>query len=94
MNGNFIIDGKEITLGIHPEHIQDSEDSSIYAKVDTVELLGSESIVYAYIKNHIIFFRTDVNHAYVTDQVIQLHFDINKNHFFDSETGIRIRENN
>ncbi|MED4455144.1 sn-glycerol-3-phosphate ABC transporter ATP-binding protein UgpC [Metabacillus fastidiosus] len=86
--------GKEITLGIRPEHIHDDQDSSIHAKVDTVELLGSESIVYAYIKNHIIFFRTDVNHRYVTDQAIQLHFDVNKIHFFDSETGIRIRENN
>ncbi|WP_369690810.1 TOBE domain-containing protein [Metabacillus fastidiosus] len=76
---------------MRPEHIQDSKDSFIDVKVDTIELLGSESIVYAYIKNHIIFFRTDVNHTYVTDQVIHLHFDVNKIHFFDSETGIRIR---
>ena len=41
----------EITLGIRPEHLSQSENALINLKVDLVEQLGSDNLVYGQIKN-------------------------------------------
>lgn len=85
---------KQVTLGIRPEHIDATENSLIPARVDVIELLGAESIVHVYIQKQLISFRTNVQHNYFTDQLINIDIDTDQAHFFDIDTGNRIREIN
>ena len=41
----------EVTLGIRPEHLIESENGLINLKVELVEQLGSDNLVYGHIKN-------------------------------------------
>lgn len=90
--------GKEVIFGIRPEDIHDElivvesyKNSSITAKINVAELLGSEIMVYSRIGDQDFIARIDARHDIRAGEELTVAFDMNKAHFFDSETEIRIR---
>ncbi|ATV02521.1 sugar ABC transporter ATP-binding protein [Bacillus velezensis] len=90
--------GKDVIFGIRPEDIHDElivvesyKKSSITAKINVAELLGSEIMVYSRIGDQDFIARIDARHDIRAGEELTVAFDMNKAHFFDSETEIRIR---
>jgi len=90
-------EGKNVVLGIRPEHIHDQKaqkekfaDGLVNMVVDVAELLGAETNVYAEIGGTAITAkvtaRTDIN---IGDE-IELAFDLSTVHFFDPESEKRL----
>lgn len=90
--------GKEVIFGIRPEDIHDElvvvesyKNSSIKAKINVAELLGSEIMIYSQIDNQDFIARIDARLDIQSGDELTVAFDMNKGHFFDSETEVRIR---
>ncbi len=90
--------GKEVYLGIRPEDIylpdispKDSNIQSVKARVDFVETLGNEILVY---------YNTEHGNAFISrippynppqsGDVLELHFNMDKVHIFDRETEMNL----
>jgi len=89
---------KPVKFGIRPEDIHDepvfiqsSEGTSFETKVTVSELHGSEVMVYSTFENQEFISKLDARNDYQPGDIIRLAIDMNKAHFFDTETGIRIR---
>ncbi|WP_213974356.1 ABC transporter ATP-binding protein [Tepidanaerobacter acetatoxydans] len=88
---------KEIILGIRPEDIHDEAafldyfpEYCLNAKVDVIELLGSETFLYLTVQGNSLTARVDPrSNAHVGD-TIKIGFDMNKLHLFDKTTKNRI----
>jgi multiple sugar transport system ATP-binding protein len=85
--------GKEIIMGIRPDNIRDEEvyiesmpDSVAQAKVDVVEMLGSETLLYLNINNQSFTARVNPRTKTRAGDVIKVAFDANRLHLFDKET--------
>ena len=77
-------------LGIRPEHLDVGQDGWA-VKVETVELLGAERLVYARLGNEQIIIRTDEEKpAPATDSIIHVKPREERLHWFNAETGKRI----
>ncbi|MGL4772728.1 MAG: ABC transporter ATP-binding protein [Clostridium sp.] len=91
---NYI--GKEVSLGIRPEHISTSltgegiDNLSIKGKVETVELLGAESYIYAKCGENNIVIRVNGASTAKYDDNITLTLNTSKTHIFDKETEEQI----
>lgn len=90
-------EGKEVYLGIRPEHIHDELvflDSYPHAQatlvVEVAELLGSEILLYSKIEGQHVAAKIDARTDVSIGQQIKVAFDMNKAHFFDKETENRI----
>lgn len=90
--------GKEVIFGIRPEDIHDElivvesyKSSSIKAKINVAELLGSEIMIYSQIDNQDFIARIDARLDIQSGDELTVAFDMNKAHFFDGETEVRIR---
>ncbi|GAB4071858.1 hypothetical protein GCM10028778_00030 [Barrientosiimonas marina] len=88
---------KCMVLGIRPEAIHDepafinaSPDTSFSAVIDTVELLGAETCLYARLNDYELTVRVSSNARYDTGDTIKLAFDMTKASFFDADTENRI----
>lgn len=79
--------GQKVLFGIRPENIK-LASTGIKAKVDVVEHLGSETIIYAEVagldSNVIVKIPTDYD--IVEGRELFLAFDMEKGHLFDAET--------
>lgn len=89
---------KEVTIGIRPEDVHDellfleaSPGSTFTAKIDVVELMGAEIVLYSSINGQSLTARIDSRTDIKSGHSIDLAFDMNKVHFFDIETELRIR---
>jgi multiple sugar transport system ATP-binding protein len=89
---------KPITLGIRPEDIHDeplflemSPGSTFTTKIDVVELMGAETILYTTINEQNMIARIDSRTDTKAGQSLALALDMNKAHFFDHDTEVRIR---
>ncbi|MDZ7374025.1 MAG: sn-glycerol-3-phosphate ABC transporter ATP-binding protein UgpC [candidate division KSB1 bacterium] len=85
--------GKEVTLGIRPEHIHPrheldgvEEAVSIDAMVDVVEPMGSEIYLYFTAGGSNFVARLPAMHTLREGEVLSLAFDMRKAHFFDKDT--------
>ncbi len=79
----------EVVLGIRPEDIDISENSSensIKAKIDIVELMGREVYVHMKINNNTLIAITKPSHALKTGIEVYLTFNDQKIHLFNKET--------
>jgi len=86
--------GKEVIFGIRPEHIQDRmycvdpiSDNCFMARVDFVEPMGSEMIVYIGIGQTSIVAKVNPRTSAREDSEIGIHIDMDCVHIFDKETG-------
>ncbi|MBQ0009159.1 MAG: ATP-binding cassette domain-containing protein [Firmicutes bacterium] len=87
-------EGKEIILGIRPEHIYTADDKSISSKsekfdvcIDISELLGSESIVYGMCNEQKVLMKLSSKIDIKPNDTISCVYDTDCVHFFDAETG-------
>ena len=78
---------EKVLFGIRPENIKLGKEG-IKAKVDVVEHLGSETIVYAEVAGlaQNVIVKIPTNHEIVDGMDVFLVFDMEKAHLFDAET--------
>jgi len=86
--------GKEIILGIRPEHFEPAEENAAMVKltVDHVELLGADTLVHGHFgkdKTSLTVRRPDVQH-FKKHAILPLVVPPQKLHLFDKERGTRI----
>ncbi|TAA73467.1 ABC transporter ATP-binding protein [Planococcus salinarum] len=91
-------DGRPIVLGIRPEHIHvNNEDladlpaSEFEAEITVAELTGAETILYAVYANQEFIARVDADSQIESGDTATLAFDMSHAHFFDLETGERLK---
>ena len=81
----------EVTLGIRPEHLIEAENGLINLKVELVEQLGSDNLVYGQIKNIKDFcYRSPGNQTIKRGDTLSLNIEENKYYIFDKSTGKRV----
>ncbi len=85
--------GREVVIGIRPEDIHDEAiylesmaDSVVSAKVEVVEMLGSETLLYTVVGDVDFTARVNPRTKARAGDVIKLVLDTNKIHIFDKET--------
>ncbi|TYQ15240.1 UNVERIFIED_CONTAM: multiple sugar transport system ATP-binding protein [Acetivibrio alkalicellulosi] len=85
--------GKEVVMGIRPENLHDEavflesmSDSTVNARVEVVEMLGSETLLYVIIEDVDFVARVNPRTKAKVGDLIKLAFDTNKVHLFDKET--------
>lgn len=86
--------GKEVELGIRPEHFELAEDpaGAMSLKVDHVELLGADTLVHGHLgdgKTSLTVRLPDVQH-FKKHTVLNLNVPPSKLHLFEKEKGHRI----
>ncbi len=84
---------KEVVMGVRPEHVHDEaiyldtfKDSQIESKIDVVELLGSESLLYMMIDQTLFIARVKPRGNIFAGDVMRFAIDTDKVHVFDKET--------
>ncbi len=81
----------EVTLGIRPEHLSQTENGLINLKVDLVEQLGSDNLVYGQLKDKKDFcYRCPGNQTIEKGANLSLNIENNKYYIFDKSTGKRV----
>lgn len=90
--------GKELILGLRPEHIYGDldaiarfPDTTIDSKVEVSELTGAELMLYSSLEGQPFVARIHADATAEPETVMPLSFDLTKAHFFDKETENRIR---
>lgn len=85
--------GKEVVMGIRPENLHDEavylesmSDSVVTARVEVVELLGSETLLYLIIDDVDFIARVNPRTKAQIGDLVKIAFDTNKAHLFDKET--------
>ena len=86
--------GKQIVLGIRPEHIKaaprDTLELRVEAILERVELLGSETHLHLAGARHSFIARVPAAHRVTVNQRVPLVFEMGHAHFFDLATERRI----
>ena len=91
--------GKEVVMGIRPENIHDEErflsaadNNLVEAKVEVVELMGSETYLYLKVdgKESNVVARVDPRSTSRTGDTVKVAFETNRLHFFDKDTELSI----
>ena len=81
----------EITLGIRPEHMSQSDNGLINLSVDLVEQLGSDNLIYGELKNKKDFcYRCPGNQVVEKGSKISLNINDNNYYVFDKSSGNRV----
>ena len=90
-------EGKEVILGIRPEHIHtnaaeiESNAASVFeATIDVAELMGAETYLYAHLNGSNFIARIEATTAIKAGDTIRLAFDMERAHFFDAESEKRL----
>ncbi len=86
-----ISDGQQVTMGVRPENFSfkpasAAVESRIEAKIDVIEPMGNELIIYLSKNNHAFIMRADPNIQPAVNDVVTLFINTDKIHFFDSQT--------
>ena len=85
--------GKEVIMGIRPEHLHDEEmylsqfpDSQVTMNVEVVEMMGSETFLHMTCEERFITARVSPRSTTKTGDVIRVAFDARKVHLFDKDS--------
>lgn len=85
--------GKEVVMGIRPESMHDEDqfleampDSIVDAKVEVVEMLGSETLLHMFIDDISCTARVNPRTRTRSGDVVKIAIDTNRVHLFDKET--------
>jgi len=88
---NANLNDQEIIFGIRPENLKLNSNGNIHIKVDLIEKLGADSIIYGYDKsNNYICYRENGNTKIKANEAITLEIEEEKYHIFDKETKKRL----
>ncbi|MEA3287511.1 MAG: ATP-binding cassette domain-containing protein, partial [Candidatus Marinimicrobia bacterium] len=83
--------GKEITLGVRPEHLELADQGEgIQAELEVSELMGSESYLYTSVGDIQVVARVQATHQPKTGELLNFIPQFEHLHFFDLKTGDRI----
>ena len=95
---NQVYNGKEMIIGVRPEHISEDAKSltqfaetTVDALIEVSELTGAELILYSALEGQQYVARVSSESSIKPGQTIKLAFDLDNAHFFDKETKLRIR---
>lgn len=87
--------GKELVMGIRPEHIDVEEANEtkkqFTSKVDLFELYGAEATIHFDLAGKDVIAKTSDVLSLSAGQMIRYNFDIDHIYFFDKETELRIK---
>jgi multiple sugar transport system ATP-binding protein len=89
-------DGKEIVIGLRPEHISDSQSEDMTAssqldlKLEVLEPTGPDTIAMVKVNDQEVACRLSPEFEVTVGQTAPLHFDLSKAVFFDANTEQRI----
>jgi multiple sugar transport system ATP-binding protein len=86
-------DGKQVTMGIRPEHVHVSpieHDGWHHAQVYVTELMGSEAFVFLTLGDQKIIARAPADFRAEEEAVVWVEFEMTKAHFFDTASGARL----
>ena len=90
-NINDLTDDQQVVFGIRPENIIiDKNENSILCKVELVEPMGADTLVWTSIEGTPISIRLEGSSNYNLNDEINISFDINKSSIFDSKSEERI----
>lgn len=85
--------GKEVVMGIRPENIHDEAvflesmpDCIVEARIEVLEMLGSETLLYMYVDEISITARVNPRTKARAGDVIKVALDTNRVHLFDKDT--------
>lgn len=85
--------GKNVVLGIRPEHVHDEPeylakvtDGIVEANVEVTELMGAETYLYLTCEGNQITARVEPTSTAKTGDTIKIAFELPKMHLFDKET--------
>lgn len=87
-------EGKELILGIRPEHITSDVpigSQTLRLKVEVSELTGAELMVYSNVEGQEFIARIESSNPVQPGESIDLSFDVARGHFFDKESELRIK---
>ena len=89
--------GKEVVLGIRPEHIHEEEsfianqpEGVVSAYVDVTEMMGAETYLYLQVNDTKSIARVNARSNATIGDTIKVAFDLNKIHLFDKDTELTI----
>lgn len=89
--------GKEVIMGVRPEDIHLEEvflkqfpEADLNARVDVVEMLGSETLLYVRVGDTNLTVRTNPRNKVTTNDEIPIVIDTNRVHLFDKDTELVI----
>lgn len=88
------LDQKDIIIGLRPEHIShqpQADETTVSVKLDVVELMGSEYMVYGKLEDHPFVGRVEANMELESGTVFPMTFDLEKARFFEPGTEERIK---
>lgn len=90
-------EGKEVVLGIRPEHIsaepediKQSPGAVVEAYIDVSELTGAETMLYSRVGDQNFIARVEAHSEIAAGHTLPLMFDLKRAHFFNPETTRRI----
>lgn len=85
------LDGRDLTLGIRPEHMSpEHAGERATLVVDSCELLGADNLAHGRWGNHDVAVRLPHEHRPGTGESLQIALPANRLHVFDTATGARI----
>jgi multiple sugar transport system ATP-binding protein len=86
--------GPKVTFGIRPHDIADDPDADARGKVETIEPLGSTTIVHVALDDRPVSLRVVIpaDSQVAPDDLVAMRFRRDRIHAFDSETGRRLED--
>ncbi len=88
---NTALNGRELTLGIRPEHMSpELSGERATLVVDSCELLGADNLAHGRWGRHDLAVRLPHEHRPGIGEALQIALPANRLHFFDTATGARI----
>ncbi len=79
--------GRELELGVRPEHIRIARDGDVEAEVYVVEPLGTETIVNVRLGGSVVKVKVPGEAYFEPGSRVRLSLDVGKIHLFDPRTG-------
>ncbi len=90
--------GRKVIFGIRPEDIHNPDftppnthTTKIAAKVDVIELMGNEIVLYLMSGTHNFVARVDPRSRYRVNDQIEIALNMDRFHIFDAETELALR---
>ncbi|MBU9828706.1 MULTISPECIES: sn-glycerol-3-phosphate import ATP-binding protein UgpC [Rahnella] len=84
--------GRELTVGVRPEHIQltDDQQKGIPMVLNTLELLGADNLAHGKLAGSGVVVRLSHEVFPTAGSLLRLDFPVKALHFFDTQTGLRM----
>ena len=82
---------QQVTMGVRPEHfsfkpISAQGEAQVEARIDVIEPMGNELIIYLSNNNQPFILRADSSSQHAVNDIVKLYINLEKIHFFDSKT--------